>query len=430
MATSSKAPKEVSIATKTTTAKIKAPKKILELPPLTTLSAQITEKTKKVLTRLSKKYKLFKITLKLPIGLMILVEPSVKQLSRSKKMESLKIPSYVPHEKRYEMTFELFPLKFPPLPNADFGVAFAPPFPDWVPPKKPTIRRPVESKTEGGCSKTSSNSHQNPKTHRDPVIIEYNKKDLSPVLDLTSRKRKQQPNISDALSQPPTKLPKKRPSTLIIQEPTPEEMAKIAAAQSESDNSSPGIEGDKGGPSTFIRTKAITSSPPASIADVLNSDGEPTYRPSSEKNSMSKINQPLSGGLDTSPSKTATQHSHTNDSDHETALIEEDEVGVNPDTMVVDEGVQAGDNPGDDSYNVKGTVNPQEEGGNGEDTVMEEENKGNHTPVPVGDDGEGSEEREADTGEMQAQSQTLVTPTIAVIPTGRVSTSSIRGLSA
>lgn len=45
---------------------------------------------------------------------------------------------------------------------------------------------------------------------------------------------------------------------------------------------------------------------------------------------MSEINQPLSGGLDTSPSKTATQHSHTNDSEHEIASIEEGEAGVNP----------------------------------------------------------------------------------------------------
>lgn len=49
----------------------------------------------------------------------------------SKKMENLSIPSCVPHEKRYEMALEFFPPKFPPLPNADFGVALAPPFPDW-----------------------------------------------------------------------------------------------------------------------------------------------------------------------------------------------------------------------------------------------------------------------------------------------------------
>lgn len=49
----------------------------------------------------------------------------------SKKMENLKIPSYVPPEKRYEMAFKMFPLKFPRLSNADFGVSLAPSFPDW-----------------------------------------------------------------------------------------------------------------------------------------------------------------------------------------------------------------------------------------------------------------------------------------------------------
>lgn len=78
-----------------------------------------------------------------------------------------------------------------------------------------------------------------------PVIIESDKEDLSPVLDLTFRKRRQQPKVTDTLSQPPSKLPKKRPYVLTIQELTPEEMAKIAVAQSESDNSSPGVEGDK-----------------------------------------------------------------------------------------------------------------------------------------------------------------------------------------
>lgn len=41
MATSSKAPKEASVSIKTTTTRIKAPKKILELPPFTTLSAPL-----------------------------------------------------------------------------------------------------------------------------------------------------------------------------------------------------------------------------------------------------------------------------------------------------------------------------------------------------------------------------------------------------
>lgn len=96
--------------------------------------------------------------------------------------------------------------------------------------------------------------------------------------------------------------------------------------------------------------------------------------------------------------------------------------------MVVDELVEDGDTPEDDLYNVEGTINPHGEGSNVEDTVMEEENKGNQIPVP-GDD-EGFKGREADTGEGQAQNQTHVTPTIVVVPTSGVSTSSTRGLSA
>ena len=78
-----------------------------------------------------------------------------------------------------------------------------------------------------------------------PVTMDSNEEDLSPVLDLTSRKRKQQPKTTDTSSQPPAKVPRKRPSALTIQEPTPEDMAKIAVTQSESDNSSPRVKGDK-----------------------------------------------------------------------------------------------------------------------------------------------------------------------------------------
>lgn len=73
---------------------------------------------------------------------------------------------------------------------------------------------------------------------------------------------------------------------------------------------------------------------------------------------MSEINQPPSGGLDTSPPKTATQHSHTSDSDHETASIEEGKARVSPKPMMVDELVEDGDNPEDDLYNAEGTFNP------------------------------------------------------------------------
>lgn len=82
---------------------------------------------------------------------------------------------------------------------------------------------------------------------------------------------------------------------------------------------------------------------------------------------MSEINQPPSGDLDASPPKTTTQHSHTSDSDHETASIEEGEAGGNPEPMVVDELVEDKDTPEDDLHNVEGTNNPQGEGGNVED---------------------------------------------------------------
>lgn len=94
---------------------------------------------------------------------------------------------------------------------------------------------------------------------------------------------------------------------------------------------------------------------PISIEDVLNSAGEPTYRPSSEKISMSKINQPIPCELETSPPKTTTQHSHTNDSNHEANSGKEDKAGVNNDTIVVNEEVQAGDNPEDGSPNIEGS---------------------------------------------------------------------------
>lgn len=236
-------------------------------------------------------------------------------------------------------------------------------------------------------------------------------------------------------------------------------MAKIAATQSESDNSSPGVDGDKvkhtllflyqliyhllplifrlfqfqDGVGTTVQTTTVTSSMPISISDILNSVGEPTYRPSSEKISMSEINQPILGELETSPPKTTTQHSHTNGSDHEATSGEEDQVVVNKDTMVVDEEVQAGDNPEDGSPNVEGTIDTNQEGKDGKNMVMEEEDEGNQTPLNVGhersdgDDDGGSEEEDnngegnQDTVEGQTQSQTLTTPTVVAIPEGRVS---------
>lgn len=163
------------------------------------------------------------------------------------------------------------------------------------------------------------------------------------------------------------------------------------------------------------------------VPNVLNSAGEPTYQPSSEKGYISEINQPPSGDLDASPLKTATQHSHTSDSGHETDSIEEGEARGNPEPMVVDELVKDEDTPEDDLHNSEGTNNPQGEGGYVEDTTMEEENECN--PIPVPDDYEGFEGKEVNAGEKQAQTQTLATPTMEVVQMAGVSTSSTRGLS-
>lgn len=174
---------------------------------------------------------------------------------------------------------------------------------------------------------------------------------------------------------------------------------------------------------------------PISIADVLNRAGEPTYRPSSEKSSMSEINQPILGELKTLPPKNTTQHSYTNGSNHEANSSEEDQAGVKQDTMVVDEEVQAGDNPEDGSPNIEGTVDTNQEGNDGEDMVMEEKDKGNQTPLNVGDDDGGFEEEDnnseynQETSEGQTQSQTLATPTVAATSEGRVSTGGTRGFS-
>lgn len=63
-----------------------------------------------------------------------------------------------------------------------------------------------------------------------PIVVDSNEDDLSPVLDLTSWKRKLQLKPIDPPNQPNIKLPRKRPVALVIQVPTPEEMARVAAA--------------------------------------------------------------------------------------------------------------------------------------------------------------------------------------------------------
>ena len=49
----------------------------------------------------------------------------------TKKLPSLKIPSSIKREHRYELVVQLQPPKFPKLPNADFGLAFFLTYPNW-----------------------------------------------------------------------------------------------------------------------------------------------------------------------------------------------------------------------------------------------------------------------------------------------------------
>lgn len=78
-------------------------------------------------------------------------------------------------------------------------------------------------------------------------MIESDEEDLSLALDLTLKKRKKQPKVVEASSQPQAKIARviKQPATLSILEPTPEEMSKIAVTQVESENSNSGVEGNK-----------------------------------------------------------------------------------------------------------------------------------------------------------------------------------------
>ncbi|KAI5389696.1 hypothetical protein KIW84_075116 [Lathyrus oleraceus] len=142
----------------------------------------------------------------------------------SKKIETLKIPSYVPCEKRYEMALKLFPPKFPPLPNVDFrkkaqrvvatkhtlgsfkghlhiGIEDVRIESDIceairIHPKKHTNKRPIDSKVEGSSkpAKVARKPPMSPLQIQKPtatsIVVDSDEDDLSPVLDLTSRKRK------------------------------------------------------------------------------------------------------------------------------------------------------------------------------------------------------------------------------------------------
>ena len=98
------------------------------------------------------------------------------------------------------------------------------------------------------------------------------------------------------------------------------------------------------------------------MSDVLNSTGEPTYRPSSEKGSISEINQPPTDDLDASPPKTTTQHSHTSVSGHETDSSKENEAQGDPVPMAEDELAEDEETLGAGLHTAEGMNDPQGEG--------------------------------------------------------------------
>ncbi|XP_050896169.1 uncharacterized protein LOC127102891 [Lathyrus oleraceus] len=292
-------------------------------------------------------------------------------------------------------------------------------------PKSTPTKDPLTRRLKEVARKPPVSPLQIQKPTATPITVDSNEDDMSPILDLTSRKRKPQPKPIDPSNQPNTKLSRKRFAALVIQEPTPEEMARVTAAQSESDNSSPKVEGYKGDASTIIPPKKASSSKPASMPDVLNSTDEPTYRPSSKKWSMSEINQPPTGTLDASPPKTTTQHYHTSDSGHETDSSEENEAQGNQVPMVEDELDDDEETPGAGLHTAAEMNEPQSEGWGVEDMVVEKANEGNLATNP--DNIESQTKRRANVGEEHAQTQT---PAMADNPTVGVSSSSIGVISA
>lgn len=177
--------------------------------------------------------------------------------------------------------------------------------------------------------------------------------------------------------------------------------------------------------SNFILPKKTTSSMLVSVPDVLNSADKPTYRPSSEKGSISEINQPPHVDLNASPPKTTTQHSHTSDFGHETDSSEESGAKGDPDPMVEDELAEYEETPGVGLHTAEGTNDSQGEGWGVEDMVVEKADEGNLATNP--DNVEGQIEGKASASEEHAQTQT---PVMADNPTIGVSSSSLGALSA
>lgn len=49
-----------------------------------------------------------------------------------KKLPNLKLPSYVTNKNRYEVAFNMYPPKFPPLLSSNIALVFCPPVPGLV----------------------------------------------------------------------------------------------------------------------------------------------------------------------------------------------------------------------------------------------------------------------------------------------------------
>ncbi|XP_050888766.1 uncharacterized protein LOC127093918 [Lathyrus oleraceus] len=170
-------------------------------------------------------------------------------------------------------------------------------------------------------------------------------------------------------------------------------MSKIVATLGESDNSSLGVEGNKDGADAATQTADKSSY----IPDILNSVDELTHRPSSEKSSMSEINQPIVGGLETLPQKTTTQHSQTS--------------GDSPDVEGADDDPRGGNDDQD------------EEVGEEEEEEVEEPSVFDDIPdvdeeEEIKDQDDNGEGGQGEINEGQHQGQTPATPTTEVTPEG------------
>ncbi|KAI5442394.1 hypothetical protein KIW84_011460 [Lathyrus oleraceus] len=103
---------------------------------LTNAFAFVQDRTKKGIQRHIKeiqKFQKYFETAYRPDDLSRTICEAAAELKRklTEKFEKLSLPSNLSPEARYDLAFSCHPPKFPPLPTADFGVAFSFPLPDW-----------------------------------------------------------------------------------------------------------------------------------------------------------------------------------------------------------------------------------------------------------------------------------------------------------